>query len=176
MADISGVVTGTLAPMVLISATGLFVLALQNRYGRVVDRIRLLDAKLLELGRIEHLEGYAIEQERNIRAQLDVMLRRGAYIKNSMFFSYVGILAALVVSMLFMITAIQGVELGVVIVPVFAASICAFFIGVFYATLDSYHAYEAVLIEVRLGRAKNNHNDSTSQGDAMHEDKLVRSS
>ena len=48
-ADVIGLFQSVLVPVLMISGIGLFILLIQTRYGRIVDRIRSINYERLEL-------------------------------------------------------------------------------------------------------------------------------
>jgi len=73
-------------PVILISGVGLLLLSITNRYGRVIDRSRVLGAEVRKAG----------EARANVRAQLRILLRRARLLRTSITFGVAAVLFAAV--------------------------------------------------------------------------------
>ncbi|HEV2905638.1 MAG TPA: DUF2721 domain-containing protein, partial [Pyrinomonadaceae bacterium] len=70
------VLTAMITPAVLISASGTMILSSSVRLGRVVDRVRSLSDRLLEISREDHAEEFLEERRAMLYDQLDKLTSR----------------------------------------------------------------------------------------------------
>lgn len=127
-------------PTILVSASGLLLLGLQNKYARIVDRIR----SLREIERGLKKTG----QKHNIHLQLRHLLNRAKLLRTAIFCLYVGILFFILTSMAIAMYALQlGSEVAVIIF--FCTGLLAMFIGVIHAVLDVQNSFRIILLELK---------------------------
>ncbi|MCF3651446.1 DUF2721 domain-containing protein [Synoicihabitans lomoniglobus] len=101
-----------IGPVILISGVGLLMLTVTNRFGRVVDRSRVL---------ARELAGNPPPPEADrIRAQLQVFDRRAAFLRASCMLLAVTILSAALLILMLFVASLAGFEQGIAIVLVFA--------------------------------------------------------
>ena len=95
-----------IGPVILISGVGLLLLTLTNRYGRTIDRSRLLVRELREL---------AATDRARLEGQIAILYRRARLIRLSIFLAGVSVLlASLLITVLFL-TALLKLEVGLLI-------------------------------------------------------------
>jgi len=75
------------SPAVMLSACGLMLLGLGNRYGRVVDRIRDYGGEWRELKKLANDP----DRLRTLEVQLPDLFRRGKLLRNAVLFFYIAI-------------------------------------------------------------------------------------
>jgi predicted membrane protein len=84
-----------------------------------------------------------------IEEQLKILLKRGRYIKNSLFFILLSALLVVLFSFTALISYAIGNEIGQYAAFVlFGISLLAVFVGVLYAILEIHISYKAVLIDI----------------------------
>lgn len=142
-----------LAPALGISAVGLLLLALNNRYSSIVNRIRLLNDEKRRYNKMiaENIELSYTEQARylSIRNQADGLLTRSRLIRNA-------ILALQCAIGLFVVTSVMiGMNFFVpaqishsATLTVFIAGMLSVLAGVINAAREVYRSFQIVLIEV----------------------------
>ncbi len=127
-------------PTILVSASGLLLLGLQNKYARIVDRIRSLREIERELRKNE--------AKQNIHLQLKHLLRRAKLLRTAIFSLYVGIMFFIMASMAIALYALQlGSEVAVIIF--FCTGLFSMFLGVVHAVLDVQNSFRIILLELR---------------------------
>ena len=95
-----------IGPVILISGVGLLLLTLTNRYGRTINRSRLLVRELREL---------AATDRARLEGQIAILYRRARLIRLSIFLAGVSVLlASLLITVLFL-TALLKLEVGLLI-------------------------------------------------------------
>ncbi len=147
-----------LAPAVMISACGLLLLGISNKFSIVLNRIRLLND---EKRRLHHRSSDAPlssrEQARfeNLTMQIERLMSRAKLIRNSL-------LCYIIAVALFVLTSlIIGADFFVGTMPFRNVTIGAFligmilvFLGVLYAALDTKMGYDIVSLEVEEEKQK----------------------
>jgi len=76
---------------------------IQNRYGRVIDRIRIFNQEHFELKRSKSSSRYGADYERlveEIKVQVVMLMKRGNYLKLSLFSLFSGVLSFISTSFL----------------------------------------------------------------------------
>jgi uncharacterized protein DUF2721 len=105
-----------IGPVVLISGIGLLILSMTNRFGRVIDRGRILARGLSEL---------PPEGQVRIEAQLHILARRAEYLRRAITSASVSVLLAALLIIALFITAVLRLELAWLIGALFIGSLGA---------------------------------------------------
>jgi ethanolamine transporter EutH len=86
------IIVQMVSPAVMVSACGLMLLGLGNKYARVVDRIRAFGAEVRELKKLG-AAATAVDTERLhvLELQLPDLYRRGKLLRNAVMYFYIGI-------------------------------------------------------------------------------------
>jgi hypothetical protein len=90
-----------IGPVVLISGIGLLILSMTNRFGRVIDRGRILARELAVVPAQDRV---------HIEAQLQILTRRAEYLRRAITAASISVLLAAVLIITLFITAILKVE------------------------------------------------------------------
>ena len=85
-----------LTPAIMISACGLLFLGLQNRYGRIVDRLRLFLAEKKELSAHDSSDNCELSR---VRLDIADLLKRGLLVKNAVRFLVLAVIAFILTSL-----------------------------------------------------------------------------
>ena len=91
----------SIGPVVLISGIGLLILSMTNRFGRVIDRGRIL---------ARELAGVPEQDQVHIEAQLQILTRRAEYLRRAITAASISVLLAAVLIIALFITAVLKVE------------------------------------------------------------------
>ena len=134
--EIVDVLQASLVPIVILSAAALLSLLLQQRYGRVIDRIRIFHEKLMKENSWKNL----------IMEQLKILIKRGKMLRNAMFFLMLCILFA-VLSTFFLSIEILGGNAASIVLLFFFLSLSSLFISITFAIVEMFISYQAVLKE-----------------------------
>jgi len=141
-----------LAPAVMISACGLLLLSISNKFSSVVNRVRLLNEEKRRLfSRASESNFSANENQRleSIARQLDRLLRRAWMVRNSLLCYSIAValfvLTSLLIGLDYFVLVLQ---LKAVIIGSFMAGLVIFFFGVIFAAFDSLQGYEIVKYDV----------------------------
>jgi hypothetical protein len=105
-----------IGPVILISGVGLLLLTLTNRYGRTIDRSRLLMRELREL---------AGDDRARLEGQIAILYRRARVIRLSILLAAVSVLLASVLIIVLFLTALWRLEVGLLISLLFIACMVA---------------------------------------------------
>ncbi len=132
----------SIGPVILISGVGLLLLTLTNRFGRLLDRARLLNHELGTHPAADNAEA--------LRTQIGILMRRAGILRLAITLGAVTVLLAAVLMLLLFLSAWLKLELGVFIAAVFCvAQLCL--IGSMLAFIrDMNLALLAVRLEVKL--------------------------
>ncbi len=143
-----------LAPAVMISANGLFLLGLNARQTSVFNRIRLLNDEKRKIMREtnQSLEHAHCDDLRclSIDHQIDVLLRRAWYVRNS--------LICCTIAVAFFVLSSFGIGINFLIasqwvnnLPLYLFILAMFLVlsGVIFLTIDELISYRVIVIEVR---------------------------
>jgi Protein of unknown function (DUF2721) len=90
-----------IGPVVLISGIGLLILSMTNRFGRVIDRGRILARELAEV---------QTQDQVHIEAQLQILTRRAEYLRRAITAASTSVLLAALLIIAIFITAILNIE------------------------------------------------------------------
>lgn len=143
-----------LSPALMISATGLLLLGLNNRYSSQVNRIRLLNDEKRRAIRaqesrneIDYLETVRLE---SVVRQISSLFHRSNLLRRSIFFHYIGILLYILTSL---IIGLHVIYTGAVIeslpLVIFFIGLSSSMAGVVFAIMEVFAAYKVLQLEVR---------------------------
>lgn len=137
-----------LAPAIMISACGLLLLGINNKYSLVVNRIRLLNKE-----RRDFKEG--IIEENTIRLesvvkQIDLLENRVRLVKNAVL-SYAVAVGMFIATSVFLGIEFffEGAGLTLVLLILFLFGMIAVFFGITYTFLETNEGYKIVKYEIQ---------------------------
>ncbi|MCD6474139.1 MAG: DUF2721 domain-containing protein [Thermoplasmata archaeon] len=130
------ILQSSLVPAIILSGAGLISLSLQNRYGRVIDRIRTFHYETL---RKDKTSKFAEEQ-------LDILIRRGRLLRNSMTAMLLCILFAVLTTILLLFHSMFSIN-AFIILLFFFVSLLSLFLAMIFAVIEIFISYDAVLKE-----------------------------
>jgi len=147
--EITKFITDMLTPVVMLSACGLFLLGLQNKYSNIINRIRELNEEKRELKLEDELNKFQKRRLKSIEKQVIGLLKRARLDKNSILSIYLGMI-------LFMLTSLSIAlkDLGwllkseIVSLVLFLAGTAFVFTGTVFAYLEVRISYRVVQLEV----------------------------
>jgi hypothetical protein len=131
----------SIGPVILISGVGLLLLTLTNRFGRLLDRARLLDDQLARNPGAANVA--------NIRTQIRILMRRSGILKLSITLNSVTVLLDAVLMLVLFVAAWFHLDLGGLIAAVFATALLCLIGGMLAFLKDMNLALEAIRLEVR---------------------------
>ena len=142
-----------LAPAVMISACGLLLLSINNKYSLVVNRIRLLNDEKRKLMMSVGEKPLATEDNirlESIAKQIGFLVYRGKLVRNAVLTYIVGIALFVLTSLFIGISAFLSYQmLNDFIITAFLLGMLSVFIGTVYMGLEAKKGYEIILFEVK---------------------------
>lgn len=143
------VIQAMLAPGIMISACGLLILGMNNKYSIVVNRIRLLNDEKRKILHLDKRMENDIRRENIIRVQIDRLNERVRIVRNAVF-AYSFAVACFIISSLCIGINLytQSDEVEVLILIFFLTGMLTVFIGVVLAANESLKGYKIVRIEI----------------------------
>lgn len=151
--DVVNIIQAMLAPGIMISACGLLLLGMNNKYSLVVNRIRLLDDEKRNLS-LKHREGALPKNDENrllsIRRQLVKLAYRVKLVRNAVlaYTIAVGLFIAscVIIGMQHIFSEDSFFYVALVL---FLLGMTSVFAGAVLAAVESYKGYEIVQIELK---------------------------
>jgi len=143
-----------LAPALGISAVGLLLLSLNNRYSIIINRIRLLNEERRKFIRIlqkeESLEYADNNRFMNITKQMEELLVRSRLVRNAILSlqAAMGMFVLTSVSIAVMLLTPVGWSASVTI-GIFVGGMLCVLVGILFAVSEVRRSYKIVLLEVR---------------------------
>jgi len=128
-----------IGPVILISGVGLLLLTMTNRYGRVIDRSRLLCRELPEVA--------GPDRERDL-AQLRILMRRAELIRLAILLAGISVLLAAALIVVLFLTALLRLEVAWLISLLFSGCMLALIGSLAAFVLDVNRSLAAVKLEV----------------------------
>lgn len=103
-------------PVILVSGVGLLLLSMTNRFGRIIDRSRILA--------VQRRSEDPGEQEL-AAAQIGILWRRAVLVRRAIILASVSVLLAAVLVIALFVAALQHAEIGALIVALFTGCLAA---------------------------------------------------
>lgn len=143
-----------LAPALGISAVGLLLLSLSNRYSTIINRIRLLNDEKRRYSRQIGEKGDLLYPDNirfmSISKQTEELLIRSRFVRNAILFlqGAIGlfVLSSVTIALNLFMTAETFKTVPLI---VFIVGMCCVLIAVIYYGMDVYRSYKIILMEVR---------------------------
>ena len=147
--EVSQIIGQVLAPTIMISACGLMLLGLQNKYSNIIDRIRALNEERRKL-RGTQLDNAKEKRMANIELQIPRLLLRAKLERNSILFMYIGVLFFVLTSVFIGINILfsEFIKLELLTSSLFMIGLGFVFVAIINAYLEIRKAYDIILIEV----------------------------
>ena len=143
-----------LAPALGISAVGLLLLGLNNRYSIIVNRIRLLNEErrkyLRHLQQHDHLEYADNIRFMSISSQSPELLIRSRLVRNAILAMQAAIALFVLTSVMIGVTLVIAADfMKVVPLVVFVCGMLCVLAGILFAGREVHRSYRIVLLEVK---------------------------
>jgi Protein of unknown function (DUF2721) len=142
-----------LAPGLMISACGLLLLSMNNKYSLVVNRIRLLNEERRRLfhkageKEINYVDNVRLE---SITNQLEHLVMRVRLVKNAVFSYTLAVASFVATSLMIGINFFSGYQnLSFVIIAFFLIGMILVLVGVGYAAYETIKGYSIIKYEVK---------------------------
>ena len=142
VSDLLPILQSSIGPVILISGVGLLLLTLTNRFGRMLDRTRLLNQELVA--------GPAADKAEPLRTQIGILMRRAGILRLSITLGAITVLLAAVIMLLLFLSAWLHIELSGLIAVVFCVALLCLIGSMLAFIRDMNLALAAVRLEVKL--------------------------
>ncbi len=139
------VIKGMLAPGIMISACGLLLLGMNNKYSLVVNRVRTLNIEF------RSLEKDSKERRDCILVQLPLLVERMKFIRNAVWLYTIGI-AMFIFSIFFIglyLTNQNTITLTVISIGAFVVALLSVLSGIVFAAKEVLLGYKILRIETK---------------------------
>ncbi|MEM3373444.1 MAG: DUF2721 domain-containing protein [Candidatus Anstonellales archaeon] len=143
-----------LAPAVMISACGLLLLGINNRYSSIANRIRLLNDErrrlILKIKDGKELDFIESNRLASIKKQLDQLFCRLGFVKNCVVFYSTGIFLFVLTSFLIGLDLIFNIQSGTVLMMItFIAGMTSVGLGILFALREIIKGHKIIEIEIK---------------------------
>ncbi|MBS7651418.1 MAG: DUF2721 domain-containing protein [Candidatus Bathyarchaeia archaeon] len=153
--DIIHLFQTVLVPVLMISGIGIFILIIQTRYGRVVDRIRAINNERLKMIRME-LTGDLSDVEKkwnyhrlqDLQRQLPILVKRGKMLRDSLRFMFLSIFTFIISSFLIFIEQITKIQTSFAVLTIFTFGMFMVFMACINAIREVSGSFHAVLYDI----------------------------
>ena len=129
----------SIGPVILISGVGLVLLSMTNRYGRVIDRSRILAESLRQ-----EMQGRGPQ----LREQLGIMARRARLLRMAILFTTTSLLLAAVLIISLFIVALSGLPATVLVIILFVLCMLSLIGGLVVFLVDIEASLAALHLEI----------------------------
>jgi len=139
------IINGMLAPGIMISACGLLLLGMNNKYSLVVNRIRTLNTELRQLS------GNDLSRKQNILAQVPLLIVRMKLIIYAVWFYTIAIamfiFSVFSIGVHFLLN--QNFVINIFLISFFVIALIAVLLGIFHAAKEVRLGFEILKIETK---------------------------
>jgi hypothetical protein len=141
------------APAVMISACGLLLLGINNKYSLVVNRIRLLNEEkrhlMIKVGGLEHTTEENVRLKSTI-VQIKELVYRARLVRNSVLSYTIAVALFILTSLLLGVSSVLSIgKLNFFILSSFLLGMIFVLLGVVYAALETKKGYDIIVFEVK---------------------------
>jgi hypothetical protein len=151
---IINIIQSMLAPGLMISACGLLLLGMNNKYSLVVSRIRALNEEKRKFFIKARDQGLQYEDEIRINSlgtQLQLLHARAKMVRNAVLFYSLAVgvfvLTSLIIGLAF---AVKLEYLEPVIIACFSLGMIQVLIGIGYAAMETLKGYQIISYEIKV--------------------------
>ena len=135
------ILTASIAPVIVISGVGLLLLSISNRYGRAIDRVRMLAREMSE-------SDPESARRRHLTEQLRLTDDRAHILKRSMLYASVCIFFVSLTILSLFAEHLVGLQRDFLALPCFAACLVCLVISIYYSIRDITVSLAALELEV----------------------------
>jgi uncharacterized protein DUF2721 len=139
LAELVPVLQVAIGPAILISAVGLLLLTMTNRFGRIIDRSRTLAASL---------RGGNEEQRAWASAQVDIVWQRARLVRLAIVFGCISALLASTLIMALFAAALLRLEMAWILVTLFASSLATLIASLVMFLQEINHSLVALKLDL----------------------------
>ena len=138
------ILTASIAPVIVISGVGLLLLSISNRYGRTIDRVRLLARELSE-------SDPESARRRRLSDQLRLTNERAHMLRSSMLYASTCIFFVSLTILSLFAEQLLGLQKDFLALPFFALCLISLVVSMYYSIRDITVSLEALELEVQEG-------------------------
>ena len=139
-----------LAPGLMISACGLLLLGMNNKYSLVVNRIRLLNEERRKILYEESERGKNKRYHKSIDTQVMKLSYRVALVRNAVFSYSLAVAFFIIASLMIGINQLtSGTGFGWAVISMFLVGMIFVLAGIIFASLEVWKGYKIVQIEIK---------------------------
>ena len=131
----------SIGPVILISGAGLILLSMTNRYGRVIDRSRILAESLRETS------GDAAYR---FQSQLQILMRRAQLLRLAIAFTSTSLLLAGLLIIALFLVALIGIKAALLIIILFTTCMLSLIVGLVIFLADVNVSLSALKLETNV--------------------------
>ncbi len=135
------IMTASIAPVIVISGVGLLLLSISNRYGRAIDRVRLLAREMAE-------SDPESARRRQLTEQLRLTNDRAHILKRSMLYASVCIFFVSLTILSLFAEHLVGLQKDFLALPCFAACLVCLVVSIYFSIRDITVSLAALELEV----------------------------
>lgn len=147
LADLIPTLQMSVGPVILISGVGLILLSMTNRYGRLIDRSRILS------GEFHRVAG--VEERAKIVAQLRILSRRARIVRAAIALGAISVLLVAVLVISLFLGALLDLRIAGAIVTLFALCLGCLIVSLLLFISDINLSLQALWLEMPPeGRAR----------------------
>jgi len=128
----------SIGPVILISGVGLILLSMTNRFGRIIDRYRIL---------MKDLPGATDADRSRILAQLKILSTRARLVRTGIALSAFSVLLTALLIMSLFLGALLELRIAYIIVGLFVLCMISLIISLFLFISDINHSLKALWLE-----------------------------
>ncbi len=148
--SVSGLIQIMLAPGIMISACGLLLLGMNNKYSLVVNRIRLLNEERRRLRTEEEVVSNKKKRHKSIELQISKLSYRIFLIRNAVFSYSLAVAFFIIASLLIGLNQINSISgLNWAVITAFLVGMLFVLSGVIFAAIEVWKGFKIVQIEIR---------------------------
>jgi hypothetical protein len=145
--SVAQLIVQMVSPAVMVSACGLMLLGLGNRYARVVDRIRAFAAEVRDLQKLgAGATPVDADRLRVLNVQAHDLFRRGRLLRNAVLFCHTAIMLFVICSFVIPLTR-AGVPASLPL-ALFCAGMASVLVATIFAWLETTLSFRLLRLEV----------------------------
>ena len=138
------ILTASIAPVIVISGVGLLLLSITNRYGRAIDRARLLARELSD-------SDPESARRRQLSDQLRLTNERAHMLRSSMLYASTSIFFVSLTVLSLFAEELLSLQKDFIALPFFALCLLSLVVSMYYSIRDITVSLAALELEVREG-------------------------
>ncbi len=129
-----------IGPVILISGIGLLLLTMTNRFGRIIDRSRIL---------ARELRAKSMISPELLSAQVKILMKRARLMRLSIHLASVSVLCTAILIIIIFLTALLRLEVAWLIFALFSLCMLALIISLIAFILDINQSLVALKLEIK---------------------------